>query len=379
MHRPSIYDRLHRYRKPEAPAMDASPRFEAGRLALVAALALTPAGVVSTSGVPEAVAPAQDAAFSGPRGEPALVHRIEGLIEASPGVPGDPIVCREWLLLGTLLDELLLVTADIPEEAVVDVVWTTALAAPARDWVVERLKGMLERWRLPVTFQWVEVRPPADCANLHERLAPMPGSRARWVVWLSASSLVNGPGVDQLAREGALRTVMHPQGLAAGEAASAVVFRRLVPDESGGAPGTAWTLYRGQRSACVSRRKGRGLSQALEDCIGEYTASVCDDLPEADTIITDTPGLPGRSGELAGMLSVRYPQMDLAEHGADIEMLCGWPGDAAYGVQIALGAAVAGVDGNALLLQLREDGITGAQWLLGSPALEADKGVADAG
>ncbi|WP_018718762.1 hypothetical protein [Arhodomonas aquaeolei] len=379
MHRPSIYDRLHRYRKPEAPAMDASPRFEAGRLALVAALALTPAGVVSTSGVPEAVAPAQDAGLSGRRGEPVPVYCISGLNEALPGVPGDPVAHRECRLLATLLDELLLVTADIPEEAVVDVVWTTALASPARERAVERLKGVLERWRLPVTFQRIEAGPPADCANLHECLAPAPGSGARWVIWLSASSLVNGPGVDLLTREGALKTVMHPQGLAPGEAASAVVFRRFVPDESRGVAETGWTLYRGQRTASVSRRKGSGLSQALAECIGGYTASVCDEPPEADAIVTDTPGLPGRSGELAGMLSVRYPQMDLVEHGADLERFCGWPGDAAYGVQVALGAAMAGVGGSALLLQLRDDGITGVQWLVGSPSPGGDEVVSGAG
>lgn len=387
MSKASIYDQLYQRRPEPEPKSPVLPPvlYDPQRLYLIDAITLTPSGRVAKDDWPQPVAPERDLNLSGPHGETLLVYRIPELVDHVPIQLTDAAAIKEWRLLQTWLDELMALLLAIPGHEdgaapTLDVVWSTELTGQVLDQVLTLLRQTLATLRLPVNVQHVESCRPVALHTLHQQLAPGDQPAAPWVLLLGAGSCVHDQGVTALSQQQRLATTLQPNGLRPGEAVAGLLFKRqprwsesselktdlsktssdrtrlwpsdatstaTVPEADDMATETmGWLLRPGlycrHPSRDRQRRAADHLDQALSEVLSEQGLSTDSqpDQPVPDFIMVDTLSLPGRSIELANFLMRRYPHIDLIEHGASVDGLCGWPGVVAPLIQLALATAL---------------------------------------
>lgn len=376
MSKTSIYDQLYQRRpasEPKAPVA-APVLYDPQRLYLIDAITLTPSGRVAKDDWPQPVAPERDVSLSGPHGETLLVYRVPELVDQVPVQLTDATAIKEWRLLQTWLDDLIALLLSVPGNEDgglpdLDVIWSTDLTGHVRDQVHTLLRDTLSALRLPVNVQRVESCRPLALHTLHQQLAPGDQPAAPWVLLLGAGSCVHAPGVSALSHQQCLATTTQPVGLRPGEAASGLLFKRqpLLPEKTrpekrlsetpssehtDGGDEAGWLLRPGFVCRHPSRDRQRRAADHLDHALSEHFAehssqpehpSQPEQSPDhgvPDFIVVDTLSLPGRSVELATLLMKRYPHIDLIEHGAAVDALCGWPGVVAPLIQLALAAAL---------------------------------------
>lgn len=369
MSRASIYDQLYQRRPAPEPKAPAAPPvlYDPQCLYLVDAITLTPSGRVAKDDWPQPVAPERDLQLNGPHGETLLVYRVPDLVDQVPVQLTDASAVKEWRLLQTWLDELISLLLSVPDEGetppALDVVWSTELTGYAREQILTLLQDTLSALRLPVKVQSVESCRPVALHTLHQQLAPGDQPAAPWVLLLGAGSCVHAQGVVALDHQQRLATTTQPFGLRPGEAVSGLLLRRqpLLPQsglsqtnrletartdastETVETPlESGWLLRPGLYCRHPSRDRERRAADHLDQALSAQGLSTDpqSEQPVPDFVMLDTLSLPGRSIELANVLMRRYPHIDLIDHGATVDGLCGWPGVVAPVVQLALATAL---------------------------------------
>ncbi|MBZ9556808.1 MULTISPECIES: hypothetical protein [unclassified Modicisalibacter] len=393
MSRASIFDRLSR-RPPSVEPVEspsaARGDYDPDRLRLIDGVALTASGFVGGGGVPEARSPNLSGSLRGADGFRLPVHEIVDVmpVEEPRLKRVEAKALRLHELVQTLMVEALMMLETLPEDAAFDVVLSAPIrSAEAAGIVVEHLRGAIADTQYAACLG--EVRHLRHGDDPHAALSLAERDGMPYVLWISADSLLNEADVTALGERGVLVRASHGAGLRPGEAVSALLIQRLLPEP--GAFDDGWRLdrgYAGEHAPRGSRRdhdKRRALLASLdaawpcspaagskgekgdEDEGRDTSQDIAGAAPSR--LVIDTIGLPGRAVEVASALTERWPELDMIEDGIGIDDVCGWPGEALTALALVL--AIAGLEAreHALVLSLEAETRT-RLWPLRSYAAE---------
>ncbi|SPJ33570.1 hypothetical protein [Kushneria phyllosphaerae] len=366
MSRASIFDLLHQRQQDAAPVVEktaARSDYLIDRLLLVDGVALTPAGFVARGVLPEAVPPVLSESLYGPDGYRLLVHPITDVmpLEDNRLKRLEHKAHRLNALVQTLMVEALIMLEALPEAAGFDLVLTLPLRSPqvgeivlaqAREAIMETQYGdRLESARL-VPCQ----------GELHDQMAVSEAGGAARVLWLSADSLLNDDDVGRLNARGVLGRSSKGPGLHPGEAVSALLLQRVLPEDASFDRG--WLIGAATTRAHARRSDQRDYPrrEKLLALLGEAWPDTADDpepteesmsLPNAPArLVVDSLTLPGRAVEAGGALMARWEMLDLIDDGIGVDVHGGWPGEAMSALQLVLAMAPLEEGDSALVLEI---------------------------
>ncbi|MCM2130786.1 hypothetical protein [Larsenimonas rhizosphaerae] len=369
MSRSSIFDLLHQRHQEAVPVVETTARSDylPDRLHLVDGVALTPAGFVARGVLPDAIPPELSESLHGPDGYRLLVHPIKDVmpLEDNRLKRLEHKAHRLNALVQTLMVEALIMLEALPEGAGFDLILTLPIRssqagdiilAQAREAIMETQYGdRLESARL------------APCqGELHDQMAVPEEGGAAWALWLSADSLLNDDDVARLEARGVLGRSSKGPGLHPGEAVSALLLQRVLPDHDAFDQG--WMIEKATTCRHEKRSEQRDyyrreqlfalLGQVWPDNTGTPpdTTEKNQALPVAPAwLVVDSLTLPGRAVEAGGALMARWEMLDLIDDGIGVDIHGGWPGEAMSALQLVLATARLKQHDCALVLNIADE------------------------
>lgn len=394
MSRASIFDLLHQRQQPPAPVEEASSArndYDADGLRLIDGVALTASGFVGAGTMPEASSPALSPALHGLDGFRLLVHRIADVMPVREPRLGrlEAKAARLHELIQTIVIEALMMLEALPEETAFDVVLSAPLRSPdATAIVVEHLRAAIVETQYASAL--AEVRHTAAGGDPHAVLGVSDRGGMPYVLWISADSLLNEEDVAAMQRRRVLERSSNSAGLYVGEAVTALLVQRLVPEDQ--EFDTGWCIDK----ASVNHHPARATQRdhARRQALLELLSDAWPPLPEASNasaekpqgvegasdepgevapparVVIDAMGLPGRAVEIGSSLIERWPEIDLIDDGVGVDQFCGWPGEAVTALTLVLAIAPLSPLESAVVISVEDETRT-MVWRLRSCAAEA--------
>lgn len=373
MSRASIFDLLHERQPVSEPEPVPEPQpadYDCERLQVLDGLALTAAGLITLDGLPEAHTPELSSSLLGADGYRLLVHEIADLPVAEEPELGrvDTKALRLHRLIQSVITEALMLLESLPEDAHYDVVLSApVLSKDATAIIMDQLRAVIAETQYGGRVG--DLRHNAAGDDPHIALAVSEEGALPHVLWLSVDTVINQQDLDSPASGQLLVQSSRGAGLHAGEAAAAMLIRRLANGEP--QPEDGWLLGRGaiREHAARSARRNHQKCQALIELLGEFW-------PEEDAagnpsrFVVDARGLPGRAVELGGAVTERWPEIDAIDDGVSVEDFCGWPGASVTALMLVLAIAEIKPEEHALILALHAEHHSRV-WALRGPTGEA--------
>ncbi|WP_251979162.1 hypothetical protein [Salinicola avicenniae] len=305
--------------------------YDSHRLRLVDGVALTPAGFVAPGSLPDPHTPQLSTSLHGADGFRLLVHEVAEVapVRLSRLARLEAKALRLHELLQTIVIEALMMLEALPEDASFDVLLSAPLRSrEAADLLQSQLRQAIEETQYGEALGDIYQQAPRP--DPHDSLSVGEHGGMPWVLWFSVDSLLNAEDVNALERGRRLGQSTRGAGLYPGEAVSALLIQRLLPEETAAAPG--WLLGRAttQEHAARAGQRERDRRRALQTLLAQAWP-VGDDNTQQETptrMVVDALGLPGRAVEVGGALVEHWPELDMIEDGLGIDQFCGWPGGA---------------------------------------------------
>lgn len=379
MSRASIFDLLHERQPVLEPEPTPEPRqadYDNERLQVLDGLALTAAGLITLDSLPEAHTPELSSSLLGADGYRLLVHEIADLPVAEEpelGRMGTKALRLHRLVQSIVLEALMLLEA-LPEDAHYDVVLSAPVVSKAAaTLIMDRLRAVIAETQYSERLG--DLRHSTAGEDPHTVLA-VPGEGGMpYVLWLSVDTVTNQQDLVSPTHSQLLVQRSRGTGLHAGEAAVAVLIRRLSNGEP--QPEEGWLLGPGtlREHPARSARRDYEKRQGLIELFGEFW-------PEEETtgkpsrLVVDALGLPGRAVELGGAVIERWPEIDTIDDGVNVEDFCGWPGASVTALMLVLAMSEMKPDEHAILLSLHAESQS-RLWALRGPEGEATQSGED--
>lgn len=379
MSRASIFDLLHERQPVSEPQPTPEPRqtdYDADRLQVLDGLALTAAGLITPDSLPEAHTPQLSSSLVGADGYRLLVHEIADLpVAEEPELARmDTKAVRLHRLVQSIVLEALMLLEALPDDAHYDVVLSAPVASDAAAAIItDRLSRAIAETEYGERLG--ELHHSAAGEDPHTTLAVSGDGGMPYVLWLSVDSVINQQDLVSPRHRQLLVQSSRSPGLYAGEAAAALLIRRLSDGEP--QPDDGWLMGPGMIREHPARagRRDHEKRQGLIQLLGEFWPD-----EEADgkpsRLVFDALGLPGRAVELGGAVIERWPEIDTIDDGVNVEDFCGWPGVSVTAVMLVLAIAEMNPDEHVILLSLRAENQSRV-WALRGPAVEATQSGED--
>lgn len=357
----SIYDLLHEYEVPVVEEEEAAPQnltYQADRLYLVSGIALTAAGSVAMGKMPKQAVSELSSDLKDAGGLRLPVYGVEKTmpVESLATLGAEDKAQRLHELVQTLMHDVMLLLSDLPQGNGCDIV----LSAPLHSTEAQRL--ILEHMRSAMIKGGFEaclgdIRHVASGWDPHAVLNTGEEGGQPYVLWLSVDSLLNRADVTALHQRGILRSPEQLAGVCPGEAAVALLIRRM-PEEEEDADLEGWQLDRAQIMERLPRPKGRNSKATGSGDLDKLLESIWpeDKVPEGPSwVVVDALRTADSSQQVSDTLSERWPGLHIVTGGLSVANWCGWPGEALTALQLILAMADLPAEDSALVLNVCED------------------------
>jgi len=377
MSRASIFDLLHERQPVSEPEPEPQPAdYDCERLKVLDGLALTAAGLITLDSLPEAHTPELSSSLFGADDYRLLVHEIADLPDAEEPVLErmDTKALRLLRLLHSVVIEALMLLETLPEDAHYDVVLSAPVASKeAANIITDRLRAVIAETRYGERL--AGLRHTTASEDPHTLLDVSGEGGMPDVLWLSVDTVINQRDLASPASGQLLVQSSRGEGLHAGEAAAALLIRRLANGEP--QPEEGWLLGPGmvREHAARSALRNHQKCQALIELLGEFWSEE-DVAGTPSRLVVDARGLPGRAVELGRAVTERWPEIDTIDDGVSVEDFCGWPGASVTALMLVLAIAEMKPEEHAIILALHAEHQSRV-WALRGPAGEASENRED--
>ncbi|QEM81529.1 hypothetical protein [Halomonas binhaiensis] len=356
----SIYDLLHEYEAPVVEEEEVAPQnltYQADRLYLISGIALTAAGSVAMGKMPKQAVSELSPDLKDAGGQRLPVYGVKKAMSveslATQGVEDKAQRLHE--LVQTLMHDVMLLLSDLPQGNGCDIVLSAPLhSTEAQRLILEHIRSAMIKGGLEACLG--DIRHVASGWDPHAVLETGEEGGQPYVLWLSVDSLLNRAGVAALRQRGILRSPEQPTGVCPGEAAVALLIRRMPEEEDVDLKG--WQLDRAQVMERPPRPKGRNSKATGSGDLDKLLELLWpeDKVPEGPSwVVVDALRTADSSQEVSNSLSERWPGLHIVTGGLSVANWCGWPGEALTALQLILAMADLPAEDSALVLNVCED------------------------
>lgn len=231
--------------------------------------------------------------------------------------------------------------------------WSTAAHQAAADWLLARATEAGHRAQA-LSVEVVPVEAPAEVwrlidhiAQSEARLSSPAAVRDRHLL-LAAFSMLGEQSIERLSGEQRLLSSQRPDGRIPGEGAAGVLLAATSHPASAEAPAPL-RLHRvllGQASQGVPTKTSVRQSSELVARALQTARQAADDV---GCVLSDSDHRPSRAVELAGAVSLQFPELDPVAQCFSLGLGCGELGPVAPLALLAIAAARSEADGKAVL------------------------------